>query len=273
MTNWLLRMIKGIFIGAGFILPGVSGGALAAVFGLYERLIMFLADITKDFKKNCIFFLPVAIGACGGVFVFSVFLNYFFEVAYVQLTWFFIGCIVGVLPYLWVQAGENGRKITHIIVLLLSFGLAVFLLRFIGNNLGGQIELNFFTWLMAGCLIALGMIVPGLSPSNLLLFLQIYSPMTRAISELDFSAIIPIGVGGLVTVMVFSRLMAFIFEKAYGLMFHLIIGLVMASTVLIIPGEMNLLCFAALILGILLALWMCKLEERNQNSNEKNHHK
>ena len=252
-------------------MPGVSGGALAAVFGLYERMIMFLADVTKDFKQNCLFFLPVAIGACGGIFIFSVFLNYFFEVAYIQLTWFFVGCIVGVLPYLWMQAGSKGRKTTHVIVLVLSCGIAVFFLSFVGNNLGGQIELSFFTWLMSGGLIALGMIVPGLSPSNLLLFLDLYAPMTMAIAEMDFSAIIPIGLGGLVTVLIFSRLMAFIFEKAHGFMLHLVIGLVMASTIMIIPWEMSLLCFAALILGILLALWMCKLEERN--TNEKFHHK
>ena len=255
-------MIKGIFIGAGFILPGVSGGALAAVFGLYERMIMFMANITKDFQKNFFFFLPVAIGACGGIFVFSVFLNYFFEVAYVQLTWFFVGCIAGVLPYLWAQAGSKGRSTLHVVVLFLSFGLAVFFLRFIASNLDGEIELSFAAWLIAGGLIALGIIVPGLSPSNLLLFLGLYSPMTRAIAEFDFAAIIPIGLGGLITILVFSRLMALIFEKAYGFMLHLVIGLVMASTVLIIPREMNLICFAALILGILLALWMCKLEER-----------
>ena len=269
-------MMKGVFIGAGFILPGVSGGALAAVFGLYERMIMFLASITssskkfttKDFKDNCLFFLPVVVGACGGVFVFSVFLNYFFEVAYIQLTWFFIGCIAGVLPYLWVQAGKRGRKAVHVFMLFLSFGLAVFLLKFIGNNLGGQVELGFVTWLAAGGLIALGLIVPGLSPSNLLLFLELYSPMTKAISELDFTAIIPIGLGGLITVLAFSRLMAFVFEKAYGFMFHLIIGLVMASTVLIIPREMSLLCFAALILGVFLALWMCKLEEKYKRNED-----
>lgn len=51
MVDWILRFIKGIFIGSGFILPGVSGGALAAVFGVYERIISFLAHITRDFKK------------------------------------------------------------------------------------------------------------------------------------------------------------------------------------------------------------------------------
>ena len=51
-SDWFLRFIKGMFIGSGFILPGVSGGALAAVFGIYERIISFLAHITKNFKEN-----------------------------------------------------------------------------------------------------------------------------------------------------------------------------------------------------------------------------
>lgn len=54
--DWMLRFVKGMFIGSGFILPGVSGGALAAVFGMYERLISFLAHLTKISKKMFCFF-------------------------------------------------------------------------------------------------------------------------------------------------------------------------------------------------------------------------
>ena len=50
--SWLLRFVKGMFIGSGFIIPGVSGGALAAIFGLYERIIGFLANIRKNFVEN-----------------------------------------------------------------------------------------------------------------------------------------------------------------------------------------------------------------------------
>ena len=66
--DWMLRFVKGMFIGSGFILPGVSGGALAAVFGMYERLISFLAHITKNFKENVLFFLPVGLGGVTGIF-------------------------------------------------------------------------------------------------------------------------------------------------------------------------------------------------------------
>ncbi len=67
----MLRFVKGMFIGSGFILPGVSGGALAAVFGMYERLISFLAHITKNFKENVLFFLPVGLGGVTGIFLLS----------------------------------------------------------------------------------------------------------------------------------------------------------------------------------------------------------
>jgi len=264
-------MLKGIFIGSGFILPGVSGGALAAVFGLYERMILFMANITKEFnfdliKKDLLFFLPVGLGATAGVFIFSVFLSYFFEVAEVPLTWFFVGCIAGTLPALWDQAAIKGRKASHIAVMLVSLVLALVFLRFVEAAAGGGLPLNPYSWVMSGSLIALGIIVPGLSPSNLLLFLQMYAPMTRGIANFDMSVIIPIAVGGLFTLVIFSRMMAFVFDKAYGLLFHAIIGFVLASTILIIPSEFSLLSAGALGAGVLLAGWMCRLETRHSTA-------
>ena len=293
MQSWLVRLLKGVFIGSGFILPGVSGGALAAVFGLYERMIMFLAGITKnfntkefnteefntkdsntkefyasEFKENFLFFLPVGLGGLGGVFIFSVFLNFFFQRAEMQLIWFFIGCIVGTLPALWDQAGKRGRGRFHYIVIVVSVLVAIFFLRMASEV--AAVPLNIYTWALAGGLIALGMIAPGLSPSNLLLLFGVYEPMTRGIAGFDLFVIIPIGVGGIVTVFAFSRLMAFLFERAYGGLFHAIIGLVVASTILIIPVRYDyfsfsgLVCLGALVVGVLLANWMTKLEERHK---------
>ena len=54
--DWIFRAVKGALIGSGFILPGISGGALAAVFGLYERIINFLAHPFKRLKENIFFF-------------------------------------------------------------------------------------------------------------------------------------------------------------------------------------------------------------------------
>ena len=268
ITAWLIRFLKGIFIGSGFILPGVSGGALAAVFGLYERMIMFLANITRDFKANFFFFLPVGLGGVSGIFIFAVFLSFFFEMAEVQLTWFFIGCIVGTLPTLWRQAGSQGRKSVHLAVLVLCLFMALAFLDHISRSVGGAVPLNMYTWTMAGGLVGLSSIIPGLSSSNLLLFLQMYAPLTHGIASFDFSVIIPFALGGVLTVLLLARLMEMLFKRAYSVLFHGIIGFVLASTMLIVPLGFDyvslggLLCAGAAILGIMLGAWMCGLENK-----------
>ena len=61
MISWIARVLKGMIIALGFILPGVSGGVLAAILGIYERMIRFLAHIKENFVENVLYFTPVAI--------------------------------------------------------------------------------------------------------------------------------------------------------------------------------------------------------------------
>lgn len=79
MFSWLARVIKGIVIALGFILPGISGGVLAAILGIYERMIGFLAHPFKDFKENVLYFIPVAIGMLLGIGLFSYPIEYLLE--------------------------------------------------------------------------------------------------------------------------------------------------------------------------------------------------
>ena len=109
MIDWILRFIKGIFIGSGFILPGVSGGALAAVFGVYERIISFIAHINRNFKENVIYFIPLGLGGITGVFIFSFLVSFLLGTYETQILWFFVGWIIGTVPALW-GAGRKERK-------------------------------------------------------------------------------------------------------------------------------------------------------------------
>ena len=77
---WVIQFVKGMLIGSGAILPGVSGGALAAIFGLYEPIITFLSNIKKDFIKNVLYFLPVGFGAIFGVFVLATPIDYAYSI-------------------------------------------------------------------------------------------------------------------------------------------------------------------------------------------------
>ncbi|MCL2014645.1 MAG: DUF368 domain-containing protein, partial [Defluviitaleaceae bacterium] len=161
VKSWLIRVIKGVIMGSAFILPGISGGALAAIFGLYERIILFLAGITKNFNlnniiKDVIFFIPVGIGGVVGIFVFSMLFSAIFGAAEVQIFWLFIGFIVGTGPTLWRQAAKEGRKPKHIIIMLVTVVGGMALLIFVENNIGDAMTMNFPMWIVAGGITSIG---------------------------------------------------------------------------------------------------------------------
>jgi len=218
-ADWILRLVKGMFIGSGFILPGVSGGALAAVFGIYERMISFLANLKKDFKKNLAFFLPVALGMAAGVFLLSFPIDYLLKSAETYVLWFFIGCILGTLPALFKQASKKGWKYWHIGLAIVTCAGAYTLLRVMQSAGAISMSQGFFTWVLAGALIGLGVVIPGLSPSNLLMYLnldqggRLYEGMTSGIKHLDFGVIIPMLLGVAICVLLLSKLMNFIFRE------------------------------------------------------------
>lgn len=268
MENWFLLFIKGMFIGSGFILPGVSGGALAAVFGIYERIISFLAHITRDFKKNFLFFLPVGLGGITGVFLLSFAVSYFLGTYETFILWMFIGCILGTIPALWGQAGKKGRSSKHLAILVITFIIALIFLAYGETLFGGGISQNFGTWMLAGGLIGLGVIVPGLSPSNFLVYMGMYKSMADGIKTLDMMVLIPLALGGIACVLLLAKLMDYIFSKAYAGLFHFILGVVFASTVMIIPRNFNylsggtIICVIMCAAGTALGYWMSMLEKK-----------
>jgi len=268
MIDWLLRFFKGSLIGTGFILPGVSGGALAAIFGLYHRMISFIANITHDFVKNVVFFIPVGLGALFGMFLLARPLSYALKHYEVYVIWGFIGCIVGVFPSLWSEAGKQGRTKTDYIIVVLSTVIAFCLLYLAKNYFKTQLQLNIFTWFLAGMLIALGTLLPGMSPSNFLVYLGMYPPMVEGFKTLDFVLLTPLFIGAFTCLFAFSKLVDNLLEKHYASVFHLIVGIVIASTLLIVPTEYNylqpkiLICVMGLLLGVGLGYVMSLLEEK-----------
>lgn len=271
LINWLIKFLKGMLMGSGAILPGVSGGALAAVFGLYRPLIRFLANLRVDFMKNVLFFLPVGLGGLFGVFVLATPIDYGLRFYPVFVLWGFIGAILGTLPSLYKEAGKAGRKKKHIVITIVTAVLMFMFLVTANRYLNMDIPENFWSWLFAGGIFSSGMIIPGLSPSNFLIYFNLYQPLTEGIRTLDVSVILPVGIGAVTVVLLFSKLMEKIMEAAYAGVFHFILGVVIASTAIIAP-ELSMyqgfniwdyiLLVIIFILGLALGLWMGRLEER-----------
>lgn len=275
LVKRLILLVKGALIGTGFLLPGVSGGALAAIFGLYGSMITFLAHPFRNFKQDVLLFLPVALGMLAGIILLSYPLSYFMENFLVPATWFFIGAIAGTLPSLWRESGKKGRRPRHFAISAAAFAVGYAFLFFGDSLLDANVLPNFGTWVLAGVVIALGILLPGFSPSNLLLYLGLYDVMVNAVKHLDLLVLLPIVVGGLACVLLLSRLVHLILQKAYTGLFHVIFGFVIASTVKIVPIDFNylsletLLCVATCAGGAALGYWMSGLEARHKHAEDK----
>lgn len=238
---WLFRLVKGIVIGTGFIIPGVSGGVFAAIFGVYEPMIRFFANIRKDFVKNMRFFIPIGVGVLISMILVSKVLGGFFEAAEVQMVWFFIGCVLGTLPALYKQAGKQGRESKHIVITIVSMVVMCAFLFFIERVLKNVTMPtdSIWIWVLAGALMGLGAIVPGLSPSNFLIFMGIYKVMVDQIGALNLAVLIPVVLGAMACFLLLSKGFDKLFDKAYTGMYHFILGVILASTIMIIPWNGN----------------------------------
>lgn len=272
MKSFLIRILKGALIGSGFIVPGVSGGTLSVVFGVYERLISFLANIKENFKENIKYFIPIALGGLIGVVIFSRAVSFLLGEYYDIILWFFVGCIVGTLPSLWKESGKKGRDKKHIIILVLSLAFGLILLNYGSSLIGDKVDPSFPAWIICGMLIALGTLIPGLSPSNFIVYMGLYKDMADGFKSLDFSVIIPIALGGLLTLVLFIKIIENVYNKHYTSFFHFILGVVIASTIVIVPKDYSAFTgkdygFSALLflLGIALSMWMARLEDGEKN--------
>ena len=196
----------------------------------------------------------------------------------VPVLWGFAGAIVGTIPSLVKESTKkSSRDMTDKIWLVGTFVLSGLLLYFL-NDLVGTIPANFVGFVLAGALIALGILVPGLSPSNLLLILGLYTPMLDGFKSLDLvGTFLPIAIGGLLAMLAFSKAMDFALEHYHSRVYHFIIGIVLSSTLLILlpnPSSKEAISYAGsniltwtaalilFVLGVWLGLWMSKLEEK-----------
>ncbi len=269
---WIIRFVKGILAGIGAITPGLSGGVLMVVFGIYEPLVRWLADIRKKFMPNLRYFVPVGIGGVIGVIAFSAVIDFAFDNFAAQFTWLFIGFISGTIPSLLKTAREQGRKNWHWLLLAVFAVGIYFFMTWMKTIRSVTMEPSFWGWVLSGALTGLGLVVPGMSPSNFLLYLGLYQPMANGIKNLDLGVILPLILGVVLVIFLFARVVSWLFRKHHTLMYHIIIGIVIGSTAAIIPSGVSgigviLACALLFLVGAAASFGLAKLDEKHPHES------
>lgn len=268
----LINFFKGIIIGIAHIIPGVSGGTIAVVFNIYDKLLGSINNFFKDIKKNVLFLGPIGIGVCLGTLLFSKVLAFLLDAknGYMEATHFlFIGLIIGSLPTIYKKATEEKVKKINYLFFAIAF-LIVFGMTFIGSvesteNVIREINLiNIIILIITGFIAAATMIIPGVSGSFVLLMLGLYSTVITAVSELNIPILIPVMIGVGIGILTLSRGIEHIFKKYPQTAYFTVLGLVVASTIPIYPGFSfdfkGILSIISGICGFALAVFM----ERNE---------
>ena len=232
----LLQLLQGALIGLGSVLPGISGGVLSVVFGIYKPLMELLANPFGRLKTHVPRLLPYIAGAAIGFMGVANLLAFVLEKYPAPSVCLFVGLIAGMLPSLWREAGGQGRSKGSYYSLTMAMALVFALLIWL-NTSSIVIIPNFIWYLFCGFCLALSVIAPGMSFSTLLMPLGLYTPFVDGIGHLSMEVLIPAGIGGLITIMCLSRAVNMLFDKYYSLAFHAILGIVIAATVMIIPFE------------------------------------
>ena len=265
-------MLKGLLIGIGMTLPGVSGGVIAVILGIYDKIIYSLSNFFHDYKKNLKFLLPIIIGICIGAVIAAKILSFVFDKYYVESCYLFIGLIIGSVPCLIKESMEKDKKEINYFVTILAFVISIVISILCKNNVDFSMDLNanfnsFIKLFFTGLLFISGKIVPGLSSSFLLMMIGMYSYYINIVSNPisfimnDFSSMIPILLGILVGAVIFIKLMNYLLKRYYSITYSIIIGFVLGSLVVIYPNTINIAGIIILIIGIYVSYWFSRIKK------------
>lgn len=271
-----LKAVKDLLVGAvvGIVsmLPGASGATIAVVFGIYERLINDLAHIRGRLLRDLRFIVPVGVGVVAGLFLCAFGLEELMDRWEVPMMFLFAALILTQIPDIR-RMGDDGKLATRantaafacgviLMFAILALGLSGYGLD---DNTGSAV-----VWVIAGIILAVSKIAPGISGSTILLALGLYTPFMSAMTDFDMSVLLPGLVGMLIGALAFAKVLDRFISSSKKSTYMAILGLTVGSvfTVAIeaatkIDGtEMVLQSIVGIVLGLVFGYALMKVSRR-----------
>lgn len=242
-VSFLSDVLRGAAIGVAFIIPGFSGGTVAAILGIYEKLVGAIADLFKHFLRSIKTLLPIALGMLLGVAALILPIQWGLERFPLPTVSLFVGLALGGLPSIFQKCRGGKAKAGHIVALVLSLAAAASLLFLphaskpedflLHLNFGGYLLL-----LLVGIVGSCALVVPGISGSMLLLIFGYYNPIVRLVTEnlvhglnvgRSLLALSVLALGVVIGFFLISILMKYLLKKFPRGTFFSILGFIIGS--------------------------------------------
>lgn len=285
MRDYISFFIKGMAIGIANAIPGVSGGTIAFVLGIYEKLTYAISILPnaliklkwEEIKESLKVLIPVVLGAGISIVLFLKLINYTFTYYPIPTRIFFVGLILGSFPFITRTVEEFNFKV-FIAFFLGAFIMAVFVYFDINKPVGETTYTGNFSILygvklfLCGIAAAVAMVIPGISGSLLLLILGEYENISYFISSFvdtfNFSLLLPLiflGFGVVIGIFGISKLVTILLQKYKSTLFGFVLGIIIVSFLSLWPNmtSMSLPMLASTVIsmcvGFLVAIAMEKI--------------
>jgi putative membrane protein len=251
LRNFIILVIKGFLMGAANVIPGVSGGTMALILGIYEELINAIRSINLKFVRlitifnikeslstvSWPFLLPVGLGVLLATFSLAEILSWLLD-RYPIIVWsFFFGLIVS--SVITVSRVIKQWKISAIIAIVVGTIIAYGLLGVIPVSTPNAPWFIFVSGFIAIC----AMILPGISGAYILVLLGKYHYILKALNNKDFFTLFIIGAGALVGLISFAQILGWLLKKYHDLTMAILIGLMCGSLRKIWPWKETVTTF------------------------------
>ena len=263
---YLKNFLKGLVTGVATLVPGVSGGTMAIILGIYDHLIHAVSTFFKDWKKNLTYLMVVGLGAAVGFLLFSRLLENAIKSYPFVMQFLFMGVIIGGLPVLYRKSEVSGKgNLKDYLFFILGFAIVLLLSaepEAVENMATSRGILSVLFLFIAGIIEAIALVLPGISGSYMLLILGLYGVTLNAINTFNIPFLIPLLLGVVVGTFGSAKILEKFLNKYPAKTYKLILGFVAGSLVQLFPGipaeNQIIACIAAFIIGLMVIFWMGK---------------